>query len=77
MTTVAGNPTTTKLSGAWKKTGKFGDFYSSAKISKTEILAALEKVPGDQVQLVVDIVSQKLSENSPDLNIKVKAVPAN
>lgn len=62
-----------KLTGCWKKTGKFGEFFGSPNVTKAELLALVEKIPGDTVQFILDPVQQKLNERSPDINIKVVA----
>ena len=61
---------TTKLTGVWRKEGKFGEFYSSSNVSKAQVLALLEKSPNDFVQIIVDPTRHK-GENSPDFSVRI------
>lgn len=62
-----------KLSGAWEKTSKFGKFYSTPNISKADVLALMSNIEGDTVQVILQPVTQGLSENSPQFNVKLVA----
>ena len=63
---------TAKLTGVWRKTSKYGDFFSSSNVPKAEVLKLLEACPGDSVQIYVEEVRQKTSDRSPDFNVKIK-----
>lgn len=63
---------TAKLTGVWRKTSKYGDFFSSSNVPKADILKLLETCPGEAVQIYVEEVHQKTSDRSPDFNVKIK-----
>ena len=58
-----------RISGAWKKTGSYGTFFTG-NFTRSGLQAELDKYPGvENFQLFVSPVENSENENAPDLNI--------
>jgi hypothetical protein len=59
------------ITGAWERSGQYGPFYTG-NVKKSELMKVIQDMPGEDLQLLVSSVSEKKTENHPDILVSLQ-----
>jgi hypothetical protein len=59
------------LTGAWERQGGYGPFYTG-NVKKSELLKVIQDMPGEDLQMLVSSVTEKKTENHPDILVSIQ-----